>query len=189
MIGHGWCWEIDAAFKIIWKREAYMFSRLIVKTMEWLLIGMFGLMVILVFGNVVLRYGFNSGIVISEECSRFLFIWVVFLGSVLMLRDNGHLGVHMITKRLPLGGKKICKFISDMLTLTCCVLMTYGGWKTVSMNMINIAPVSGIPMGVVYFSVLVCSVGMGVLLIDSLYRLLTGQMTEDEMCPDIDEAV
>jgi TRAP-type C4-dicarboxylate transport system permease small subunit len=166
-----------------------MFSRVLVKALEWLVICLFGLMVMLVFGNVVLRYGFNSGIVFSEECSRFLFIWTVFLGSVLMLRDNGHLGVHTITKLMPLTGKKICKFISDALTLACCVLMTYGGWKTVSMNMINIAPVSGIPMGLVYFALLVCSVGMGALLIDSLYRLLTGRMTEDEMCPDIDDAL
>jgi TRAP-type C4-dicarboxylate transport system permease small subunit len=166
-----------------------MFSRVLVKALEWLVICLFGLMVMLVFGNVVLRYGFNSGIVFSEECSRFLFIWTVFLGSVLMLRDNGHLGVHTITKLMPLAGKKICKFISDALTLACCVLMTYGGWKTVSMNMINIAPVSGIPMGLVYFALLVCGVGMGALLVDSLYRLLTGQMTEDEMCPDIDDAL
>jgi hypothetical protein len=30
---------------------------------------------------------------------------------------------------------------------------------------------------------------MGVLLIGSLYRLLTGQMTEQEMCPDIEDAL
>ena len=81
-----------------------MFTRLVVRTMEWTLISILGLMVILVFGNVVLRYGFNYGIIFSEEVSRFLFVWMVFLGSVLMLRDNGHLGVHTVTKMLPLAG-------------------------------------------------------------------------------------
>ncbi|WP_437125406.1 TRAP transporter small permease subunit, partial [Geobacillus thermoleovorans] len=38
-------------------------------------------MCILVFGNVVLRYGFNSGITWSEEMSRFLFIWMSFFGA------------------------------------------------------------------------------------------------------------
>ena len=55
--------------------------------------------------------------------------------------------------------------------------------------MANIAPVSGIPIGVVYIALLVCSVGMSVLLLGSLYRLLTGQMTEQEMCPDFDDAL
>ena len=161
----------------------------LVRGMEWLLMSILGLMVILVFGNVVLRYGFNSGIVFSEEVSRFLFVWMVFLGSVLMLRDNGHLGVHTLTKLMPLAGKKICKFLSDFITLCCCGLLTVGGWKVVMLNMPNIAPVSEISLGVVFTAVLVCSVGMGILLLNSMYRLLTGQMAEQEMCPDFDDAL
>lgn len=166
-----------------------MFAKWLLKGMEWLLICIFGAMVVLVFGNVVLRYGFNYGIIFSEEVSRFLFVWMVFLGSVLMLRDNGHLGVHTLTKLLPLAGKKVCKFIGDATTLACCLLMTYGGWKIVLLNMRSIAPVSEIPIGVVYIALLVCSVGMGVLLVRSLYRLVTGQMDEQEMCPDFDDAL
>jgi TRAP-type C4-dicarboxylate transport system permease small subunit len=157
--------------------------------MEWLLIAILGLMVILVFGNVVLRYGFNSGIMISEEVSRFLFVWMVFLGSVLMLHDNGHLGVHSMTRKLPLLGKKICKLISDLMVLGCCVLISIGAWKIIGINMNNIAPVSEIPLGVVYMACMVCSVGMGVLLLGSIYRLLSGKMSEQEMCPDFDDAL
>lgn len=36
-------------------------------------------MVVMVFGNVVLRYAFNSGITVSEEVSRWLFVWITFL--------------------------------------------------------------------------------------------------------------
>jgi TRAP-type C4-dicarboxylate transport system permease small subunit len=57
-----------------------MFTRVLVRGLEWLLISILASMVILVFGNVVLRYGFNSGITFSEEVSRFLFVWMVFLG-------------------------------------------------------------------------------------------------------------
>ena len=166
-----------------------MFTRLLLRSLEWVLISILGLMVILVFGNVVLRYGFNSGIMFSEEVSRFLFVWMVFLGSVLMLHDNGHLGVHTITKKLPLAGKKACKLISDIIVLACCVLISIGAWKIIGINMNNIAPVSEIPLGVVYMGCMVCSVGMGVLLVGSLYRLLTGKMTEQEMCPDFDDAL
>lgn len=166
-----------------------MFSRVFVRGLEWLLIGTFALMVILVFGNVVLRYGFNNGIIFSEEVSRFLFVWMVFLGSLLMLRDNGHLGVHTVTKKLPLTGKKICKFVGDVATLGCCILMAIGGWKIVRINMVNYAPVSEIPIGIVYVALLVCSVGMGALLLGSMCRLLAGTMTEQEMCPDFDDAL
>lgn len=166
-----------------------MFSRWLVRGLEWLLIAILGLMVVLVFGNVVLRYGFNSGIIFSEEVSRFLFIWMVFLGAVLTLRDNGHLGVHTLTKKLPLAGKKVCKLLSDVATLACCVMLSVGAWRVIGMNLANIAPVSGIPLGVVFMACMLCSVGMGVLLLGSIHRLLTGRMTEQEMCPDFDDAL
>lgn len=166
-----------------------MFSRFLVRGLEWLLILMLGTMVVLVFGNVVLRYGFNSSITFSEEVSRFLFVWLVFIGSVLMLRDNGHLGVHTVTKKLPLAGKKFCKLLSDLMTLACCVMLSIGAWKIIGMNMANIAPVSRIPLGVVYLACMICSVGMSILLLGSISRLLTGKMTEQEMCPDFDDAL
>ena len=50
-------------------------------------------MVGMVFGNVVLRYGFNSGIDISEEMSRYCFIWLTYVGAIVAMRDKAHVGV------------------------------------------------------------------------------------------------
>ena len=61
-------------------------------------------MVAMVFGNVVLRYAFNSGIAISEEVSRWLFVWLTFMGAVVALREHGHLGTDVLVSRLPAGG-------------------------------------------------------------------------------------
>ncbi|MEY2802447.1 MAG: 2,3-diketo-L-gulonate transporter small permease protein YiaM, partial [Pseudomonadota bacterium] len=66
-----------------------LFFRLV----EFLLVVMLSAMVVMVFGNVVLRYGFNDSIISSEELSRFLFIWITFLGAIVTLRENAHLGV------------------------------------------------------------------------------------------------
>ncbi len=70
-------------------------------------------MVVLVFGNVVLRYGFNSGITLSEEVSRWMFVWLTFLGAIVALREHGHLGVDSLVRRLPLWGKKLC-FVGEL---------------------------------------------------------------------------
>lgn len=61
-------------------------------------------MIVLVFLNVVLRYGFNSGISVSEELSRTLFVWLIFMGAVLAMYDHGHLGVDSLVRRLPHAG-------------------------------------------------------------------------------------
>ena len=58
-------------------------------------------MVVLVFGNVVLRYVFNSGIAVSEELSRWLLVWLTFLGAIVALREHAHLGVDTLVRALP----------------------------------------------------------------------------------------
>ena len=65
-------------------------------------------MVVLVFGNVVLRYVFNSGITVSEEISRWLFVWMTFLGAIVALKEHGHLGTDILVGRLGNRGKKLC---------------------------------------------------------------------------------
>ena len=57
----------------------------LIKVVENVLIIMFAIMAVLVFGNVILRYGFNSGIVYSEEVSRFLFVWLTLIGALIVL--------------------------------------------------------------------------------------------------------
>ena len=57
-------------------------------------------MVVMVFGNVVLRYAFNSGITVSEELARWAFVWMIFLGAIVAIRESGHLGTDMLVGRL-----------------------------------------------------------------------------------------
>ena len=95
------------------------------------------LMVILVFGNVVLRYGFNLGISVSEEVSRWLFVWMTFLGAIVALREHGHLGVDTLVKRLPLLGKKACLVASQLLMLYATWLFLQGSWQQTEINWVS----------------------------------------------------
>jgi TRAP-type C4-dicarboxylate transport system permease small subunit len=139
-------------------------------------------MVILVFGNVVLRYGFNSGISISEELSRWLFVWLVFVGAVVALRDHAHLGMDSVVSRLPAWGKKICFILSNVLMLGCVWLFFSGTWQQTVINVDNMAPATGLSMGYFYYSVgLVFSVGAGGLLLRNLWQALTGKLAEKDL--------
>ena len=75
---------------------------------EALLVLMLCAMVVMVFGNVVLRYGFNSGLDFSEELSRFFFIWITFLGAIIAMREKAHLGLDTLVRLLPRAGRKVC---------------------------------------------------------------------------------
>ncbi|MDO5624095.1 MAG: TRAP transporter small permease [Pseudomonadota bacterium] len=166
-----------------------MMSRLFIKTVEWLLVLLLGLMVVLVFGNVVLRYGFNSGLVFSEEVSRFIFMWLTLLGALLALHQRSHLGMTSVIAALPIQGRRVLRFVSDLIMLGCCVLLAWGTWQQVVLAMVDRAPVTGIPMGLVFSALLVCSVGMAAILLHGLWRQATGRMPAEELVNTHTEAV
>ena len=153
------------------------------KAVEWVLVTMFGIMAVLVFGNVVLRYGFNSGIVFSEEVSRFMFMWLTLIGALIVMKDHGHLGMSSVVELFGERGQRICRFLADSLTLICCLLLAHGTWKQVVIGMDDHAPVTGIPMGIVQSALLISSVGMALVLAYGLWRLVTGRMKADELVP------
>jgi TRAP-type C4-dicarboxylate transport system permease small subunit len=160
-----------------------MKPNLLVRAAEWLLIALLAAMVVLVFGNVVLRYAFNSGLVFSEEVSRFVFMWLTLIGALVVMKDNAHLGMSSVVDRLGEAGQRICRFASDALTLACCVLLAHGTWKQVVIGMDNRSPVTDVPLGLVYLCLLISSAGMAALVAHSLWRQLAGRMNRDELAP------
>jgi len=148
---------------------------------EFTLVIMLSVMVIMVFGNVVLRYGFNSGLISSEELSRFLFIWVTFLGAIVAMRDNAHLGLDTLIRVLPGAGKRFCFALSNLLMLGCCVLMFYGTFKQHHINATTFSAVTEIPMSLVYGVGYITSVAMGLMILGKLIRLARGGYSDDEL--------
>jgi TRAP-type transport system small permease protein len=151
------------------------------KLLELLVVVALVAMVIMVFGNVVLRYGFNSGITISDEMSRYCFIWLTYIGAMIAMREKGHLGVDTLVKHLPILGKKVCLFLSESLMLWCNGLFLLGTWKMHDLQVSNVSPVVGISMIWIYGIGYVVAVVMGLFNIHVLYRLVTGQLSEDEL--------
>lgn len=140
-----------------------------------------GVMVVLVFGNVVLRYAFNSGITVSEELSRWLFVWITFLGGVAAIKENAHLGTDMLVSRLSVRGKKVCMVLGHALMLYITWLFFDGSWKQTVINWDVEAPVTGASMAIFYASGVVFSVCAGFLLVLQLLRVLTGKVNEEEL--------
>lgn len=149
--------------------------------LEVLIVLLLAGMICMVFANVVLRYGFNSGITLSEEMSRYFFIWLTFIGAVVTFRESAHLGVESLVQRFGRSGRLICMVLTDIVILLCCAVFFWGTWKQSAINASNYAPVSGISMiwvfGVAYFT----SIGIGVLALLRLFRALTGRIEEDEL--------
>ena len=138
-------------------------------------------MCVLVFTNVVLRYAFNTGITVSEELSRWLFVWLTFLGAIIAMREHGHLGMDSLVVRLPTIGKKICLVASQLLMLYGTWLFLSGSWTQTMINPEVTAPASGLSTALVYGVGVVFGVSVIPILLWDLYRVLSGKLRDDEL--------
>ncbi len=147
----------------------------------YLIAAALAVMVVLVFGNVVMRYAFDSGFIISEELSRWLFVWLTFLGAVIAVRDNGHLGTDMLVGRLGPAGKKVCMGLSLVLILYCLWLLFKGSYAQTLINWDTTSAVMEVSMGYFYASGMAFSLLSAPILLGDLWRLLSGQIDDDHL--------
>lgn len=151
------------------------------KALTMLMAASLALMVVLVFTNVVLRYAFNSGITVSEELSRWLFVWLTFLGAIVALHEGAHLGTDTLVSRLSVRGKKVCLVIGHVLMLWICWLMFQGSLEQVKVNWGTTSAAMETSMAIFYSCGVVFAVSGAVILLNHLWRLVTNQLAESEL--------
>lgn len=151
------------------------------RLLEGLIVVALATMVLMVFGNVVLRYLFNSGITESEELSRWLFVWMIFLGAVIAIKDNAHLGTDLLIGRLGPVGRKLCLALAETGMLYCAWLVLSGSWAQARINLGVEAPTTGLSMAWLTSAGVVFALSALALHGHKLWRLLRGQLREDEL--------
>ena len=99
--------------------------RLMWRMLDWLTAAMMVAMIGIVFGNVVLRYGFSSGLRETVELSRLAFVWIVMLGSVSVLRRGDHLGMPEIAHRYFPKALPLLDRLSWLVVLVSSVMLLW----------------------------------------------------------------
>ena len=158
-----------------------MLERGFFKALEAVLVFLLASMVAMVFGNVLLRWFVNSGLDTSEELSRFFFVWLTFIGAVVVMRENAHLGVDALVGRLGDRGRLTCMILSDAGILLCCAVFFWGTWQQAEINRTNYAPVTGLSMIWVYGVGFFTSTAIAVMIIAKLVRAATGRLSDAEL--------
>lgn len=154
------------------------FSYYSTKLLDFLIVVILAIMSFLVFLNVILRYGFNSSISVTEEVSRYMFVWLAFIGAILALKDNLHVSVNALVDKLSNKARIYLNIITHLLMLYCCYLILIGSWTQCQLNWSNMAPISGVPIGVTFLASVIASIGMGIVIISRLFtnfKLLVGR--------------
>ena len=138
-------------------------------------------MLVMVFGNVVLRLVFNTGIDLSEEIPRFAFVWMTFLGAIVGMRKRAHLGVDIVVQALPALGRRVCWGISQAVMLVCCLYIVYGTWLQHDIIAGNASPVAQLSMLWVFGVSYLTGTAIALICASNLIRLFMGRIADNEL--------
>ena len=103
-------------------------SRVIEKTLSYVTAFLLVAMSVTVFANVMCRYFLDASLAWYEEVSRFLLIWIVFLGAVIALIKGDHLGIDVLLSVMPTRVRRMIVILTDILVLVTLAIMFQGAW-------------------------------------------------------------
>lgn len=131
-----------------------------------------GVMAVLVFVNVVLRYGFGTGIASAEELSRLLFVWMVFIGAVAAYPVGEHMAFTSLLAMLTSKPRIFAcmTLLVRLLMLLGCVLLACGAWLQVGAAWGSESPVMGYPVALLPLPVLLGASAIGAMVVLQIVR-------------------
>lgn len=138
------------------------------------------LMVSIVFANVVTRYLFSSSLNWVDELSRAAFVWLSFIGIVVVMWEKGHIGFMNIFHNINPTIAKITLLIGIILQTVFIVYLFRGGLRLVSITLIQLTPYMAIPSGYIYTIVPMMAFLMVLISIRDLVSIFQQKKEEEE---------
>jgi TRAP-type C4-dicarboxylate transport system permease small subunit len=149
-----------------------MFYRLLSRAVEGLIILGATTIVTIVTTEVVLRYVFSQSLIFTEELSRYLMVWIVFLGSALAIRDGSHININFLTKRFNQRNQNWLRLSAHVLTLVFLVFVTIEGIKILPQQLYQMCITINISLFYFYLAIPVGSILMILFLLPTIKDIL-----------------
>jgi TRAP-type C4-dicarboxylate transport system permease small subunit len=92
---------------------------------RWLVIICSALMILVVSVQVLLRYAFNTSIDWSDEVSRLLFVWCMFLAIPLGLREGSHVGIELLVQFVPAAPRRLLSRLCSLVAMLLMAVVLY----------------------------------------------------------------
>ena len=137
-----------------------------------------GLMLALIFIQVIFRYVFHNSLTFSEELSRYLFVWTVFLGIPVVLRMGGHMAVGVITERISGKWLKILRIIANLLFLIFMFVIFQNGLLMSQKMVFQKSPAMQISMSYVYYAIPIGAMASVLITFEDLIKIFLTPASE-----------
>lgn len=138
---------------------------------EILLVVCLLVMVVVIFLQVVMRYGFNSSLSWSEELARILFIWASWIGISFGQKKGEHIKITLVIDNLRGKARIIVLLLADLFTLVILAVLLFKGVEITQkiFNMASTTPALFIPKWILYASVPISCTLMSIRVLKSMW--------------------
>jgi TRAP-type C4-dicarboxylate transport system permease small subunit len=143
------------------------FEKLFGTCYKMVCVAIISFMVLIVFVNTVLRYCFNSGLVVNEEVLRYLFIWATFLGIIAVYYEHRHIAVTLLTDRLSPKAATLFTLGANCLVLYAMYVLAHGSLMYMEASETTRGQMTDLPFVYIVAASLIASLACtGMVLID-----------------------
>ncbi len=120
------------------------------KHILWLLVAV---LTVSVFLQVLIRFVFKDPLPWTEEVSRIAFVYSVFIGAAIAVREKTHLNIDVVLVLLPKGMARVITVLGTILVGVFLSFVTWEGIVLVRETGVQMTPVMQIPFRYLYLIV------------------------------------
>jgi TRAP-type transport system small permease protein len=147
------------------------------KFIKWILIILFFLLVVVVFLQVLFRFVLEQPLAWTEELSRYLLVWITFLGAGYGMSIKAHPSIEVLFEKVGPSFKKVLNVVTTILIIFFFWQIIVTSFEVIERSMVQTSPVLRIPMGLVYTVIPISSV---LFVINLLFMVITEWRKEAE---------
>jgi TRAP-type C4-dicarboxylate transport system permease small subunit len=120
------------------------------RVLKGLLALLLGVLTVTVFLQVIVRFVLKFPLPWTEEVARLAFVYSIFVGATLAVRDRSHISVDFVLSVLPAPAQRAVKLVGSVLVAVFLVAMTWQGVEFVRITGVQVTPVMQVPFRYLY---------------------------------------
>jgi TRAP-type C4-dicarboxylate transport system permease small subunit len=159
---------------------------------KWLIIAIVGVLAVILISAVFYRYALNNAIAWSEEGSKYLMVWLTFLGAPIALRHAAHINIDLLIKLFPPRGRQAFYLGINLVIIVTMGILLLKGWEFAELGARQVASSFNFSMVWMYVAVPIGSALTCLVAIELSLKALLGiadpeQGIDESMTAVIDE--
>jgi TRAP-type C4-dicarboxylate transport system permease small subunit len=159
---------------------------------KWLVIAIVAVLAVILISAVFYRYALNNAIAWSEEGSKYLMVWLTFLGAPIALRHAAHINIDLLVKLFPPRGRQAFYLAINLVIIATMGIMLWKGWAFAELGARQVASSFNFSMVWMYVAVPIGSALTCLVAIELSLRAMLGiadpaQGIDENMAALVDE--